>query len=58
MNYLAKMGYDPIYGARPLKRVIQLEVLNPLSKDMIAGKYKSGDSIKVDVKNEELVFTN
>lgn len=58
MNYLAKMGYDPIYGARPLKRVIQSEVLNPLSRDMIAGKYKSGDNIKVDVKNEELVFSS
>lgn len=56
MNYLAKIGYDPIYGARPLKRVIQSEVLNPLSKDMISGKYKSGDNIKVDLKNEELVF--
>ena len=57
MNHIAKVGYDPIYGARPLKRVIQTEVLNPLSKELIAGKYKAGDSIKVDFKGEELNFT-
>jgi ATP-dependent Clp protease ATP-binding subunit ClpB len=56
MNFIAKMGYDPIYGARPLKRVIQSEVLNPLSKEMIAGTYKSGDKIKVECKANKLVF--
>lgn len=58
MNFIAKMGYDPIYGARPLKRVIQSEVLNPLSKEMIAGTYKSGDKIKVECKGNKLVFSH
>ncbi|MCB0371189.1 MAG: type VI secretion system ATPase TssH, partial [Bdellovibrionales bacterium] len=57
MAHLAKIGYDPIYGARPLKRVIQTEVLNPLAKEMISGKYKSGDHVKVDYKKNNLVFT-
>ncbi len=45
---LGHQGYDPIYGARPLKRVIQSEVLNPLSRMIIAQDFKAGDSIKVD----------
>jgi ATP-dependent Clp protease ATP-binding subunit ClpB len=50
VSYIAELGYDPIYGARPLKRVIQTELLNPLAKAMISGQYKSGDSIRVDFK--------
>lgn len=57
VELLAKKGFDPIYGARPLKRVIQTDLLNPLAKDMIAGKFKSGDSVKVDAKGSEIVFT-
>ncbi len=53
---LATKGYDPIYGARPLKRVIQSELLNPLSKKMISGDFKSGDSVKVDVDKNEISF--
>ncbi|MBL7544364.1 MAG: ATP-dependent chaperone ClpB [Bdellovibrionaceae bacterium] len=45
---LGTQGYDPIYGARPLKRAIQTEVLNPLSKMLLAQDFKPGDSIKVD----------
>lgn len=45
---LGTQGYDPIYGARPLKRVVQTEVLNPLSKMLLAQDFKPGDSIKVD----------
>jgi len=45
--WIAKKGYDPIYGARPLKRVIQTELLNPLSKEIISGKIKSGSKVKV-----------
>jgi ATP-dependent Clp protease ATP-binding subunit ClpB len=47
IEFLAKRGFDPLYGARPLKRVIQTELLNPLSKDMIAGTFKSGDKVRV-----------
>lgn len=56
VQFLAKRGYDPIYGARPLKRVIQTELLNPLSKEIIAGKVKSGDFISVKSDGQRLVF--
>ncbi len=45
---LGEKGFDPQFGARPLKRVIQVEIMNPLSKEMIAGKIKAGSSLKVD----------
>ncbi|MBX3017468.1 MAG: ATP-dependent chaperone ClpB [Bdellovibrionaceae bacterium] len=45
---LAKKGYDPMYGARPLKRVIQQDLLNPLSKELISGTIKNGDKITID----------
>ena len=53
---LAAKGYDPIYGARPLKRVIQTDVLNPLSKKIIAQDFKPGDSIKVDFVEGAFIF--
>ncbi|MDX9730293.1 MAG: ATP-dependent chaperone ClpB [Bdellovibrionales bacterium] len=49
-RWLATKGYDPVFGARPLKRVIQSEVLNPLAKDLIAGKLKAGEKIDVVLK--------
>jgi ATP-dependent Clp protease ATP-binding subunit ClpB len=55
--YLAKKGYDPIYGARPLKRVIQNDLLNPLSRQMIAGDVKAGDQVVIDVKGTALSVT-
>jgi ATP-dependent Clp protease ATP-binding subunit ClpB len=56
IEFLAKKGYDPIYGARPLKRVIQTELLNPLSKEMISGRVKAGDSVKVSASDLHLTF--
>jgi len=56
LSFLAKKGFDPLYGARPLKRVIQTHLLNPLSTDMISGKIKSGDKVKVDASDLGLVF--
>ena len=54
---LAAKGYDPVYGARPLKRTIQQEIQNPLAMKILAGEYKEGDTAKVDVKeNDEFVF--
>lgn len=53
--WLAKKGYDPIFGARPLKRVLQTHLLNPLAKEMISGKVKSGDTVKINVKGDELI---
>ncbi|MFC1974208.1 ATP-dependent Clp protease ATP-binding subunit, partial [Chloroflexota bacterium] len=55
-SWLAKAGFDPTFGARPLKRTIQREVENPLSKKILLGELKEGDEVKVDVSNEGLVF--
>lgn len=56
MGYLAKAGFDPIYGARPLKRVIQNQIQNVLAKKLIANEIQSGDSIKVELENGRLSF--
>ena len=55
---LAEIGFDPHFGARPLKRVIQREVLNELSKMILAGKLNSSDHILVDAEGDKLVFRN
>ena len=56
--YLAEKGYNPEYGARPVKRVIQKEVLNLLSKEILAGKVTTGSIILLDEFNDKLVFRN
>ena len=56
MEWLAQSGYDPMYGARPLKRVIQREIENTLSLHMLEGRFQDGDRIKIDVVDDELVF--
>ncbi|SRX76111.1 ATP-dependent chaperone ClpB [Aequorivita antarctica] len=56
--YLAKKGYDPQYGARPVKRVIQREVLNELSKEILGGKITTDSIILLDSFNDALVFRN
>ncbi|WP_374000566.1 ATP-dependent chaperone ClpB [Bdellovibrio bacteriovorus] len=56
IDFLAKKGYDPVYGARPLKRVIQTELLNPLSKEIISGKVKAGDTVHVKANGNSLAF--
>lgn len=57
IDYLTKKGYDPSFGARPLKRVLQQEVLNRLSKEILAGKINDGDRITLDYFEESgLVF--
>ena len=53
---LAKEGYDPQFGARPLKRAVQERLLNPLSMKLLEGEFKPGDKIKVTAKDDELVF--
>jgi ATP-dependent Clp protease ATP-binding subunit ClpB len=56
---LAKIGYDPQFGARPLKRVFQSEILNALSKQILAGTVHKDSVIFVDVKDEtEFIFEN
>jgi len=56
---LAKEGYDPVFGARPLKRVIQRRLLDELSQQLLAGQFKEGDKIKVDLdkKSDTLTFS-
>jgi ATP-dependent Clp protease ATP-binding subunit ClpB len=53
---IAREGYDPVYGARPLKRTIQKEILDPLSIDILEGKVREGQIIHVDAKNGALEF--
>jgi ATP-dependent Clp protease ATP-binding subunit ClpB len=55
-TWLANKGYDPTYGARPLKRVIQKEVQDPLAGQILAGKIKDGQTVKVTVKGGALVI--
>ena len=56
--YLAKKGYDPQFGARPVKRVIQREVLNALSKEILAGKITVDSIVLIDSFDDKLVFRN
>jgi ATP-dependent Clp protease ATP-binding subunit ClpB len=53
---LAEAGWDPTYGARPLKRALQRMVENPLAMRLLEGDFSDGDSIRVDAQNGELVF--
>jgi ATP-dependent Clp protease ATP-binding subunit ClpB len=53
---IAKEGFDPAYGARPLKRVIQKRILDPLAQKMLSGEYREGDTVLVDAQNGEVVF--
>ncbi len=55
-EYLAEVGYDPDYGARPLKRAIQRELLDPLALKVLAGEFHEGDTIRVDRGPEGLTF--
>ena len=56
LDVLAQAGFDPIYGARPLKRAIQSEIENPLAKALLEGKYAAGSTIKVEAEGDTLVF--
>lgn len=58
ITYLAEKGYNPEYGARPVKRVIQKEVLNALSKEILSGKITTDSIILLDAFDDELVFRN
>ena len=54
--WLARTGYDPAYGARPLKRVIQRHIADPLALALLEGRYAEGDAVHVDVAGDELVL--
>ena len=53
---VAQHGYDPVYGARPLKRAIQQQIENPLAREILAGRYAAGDTIKVGATGGEITF--
>ena len=55
-DFLAERGYDPVFGARPLRRVIQRELETPLAQKILAGEVKEGDRVQVDVGPAGLVF--
>ena len=57
-RHLAKAGYDPQFGARPLKRTVQEQLLNPLATRLLDGEFKPGDNILINLANDELTFEN
>ncbi|MFC1897444.1 ATP-dependent Clp protease ATP-binding subunit [Chloroflexota bacterium] len=55
--WLVKTGYDPVYGARPLRRAIERYIENPLSTKILRGEFSQGDAIRIDIGDEGLTFT-
>ena len=58
IEYLSEKGYEPQFGARPIKRVIQKEILNALSRKLISGEIKNGENILIDSFENTIVFRN
>lgn len=58
ISYLAEIGFEPQFGARPIKRVIQKEILNTLSKEILSGKIVSESTISIDIEKDQLKFKN
>jgi len=56
LDLLGEAGFDPVYGARPLKRAIQQQIENPLAQKILAGNFSAGETIQVDVEDERFVF--
>ncbi|MEB3264499.1 MAG: AAA family ATPase, partial [Synechococcus sp.] len=56
LDWLAGVGYDPVYGARPLKRAIQRELETPIAKRILAGQFTAGHAVRVEVEHERLRF--
>ena len=56
-EFLAHLGYEPSFGARPLRRVLQRYISQPLANEILKGKFREGDKIKVDLKGEEIIFS-
>ncbi|MDI6801590.1 MAG: ATP-dependent chaperone ClpB [Thermodesulfovibrionales bacterium] len=57
MEYIANAGYDPVFGARPLKRAIQKEILNPLALKLLDGTFHEGDVVEADYRDNKIVFS-
>jgi len=58
MHLLGEAGFDPVYGARPLKRAIQQKIENPLASALLEGRFGPGDVIRGDVVDDQLVFSS
>ena len=56
-SWLAKVGFDPLYGARPLRRAVERYVENPLSTRVLRGEFNEGDKVVVDLVDDALTFT-
>ncbi len=57
LDMLAEAGFDPVYGARPLKRAIQQQIENPLAQKILSGAFSSGETVNIDVENGEFSFS-
>jgi ATP-dependent Clp protease ATP-binding subunit ClpC len=58
LDWIGEKGFDPVFGARPLRRVIQNEIEDRLSEALLEERFNEGDTVKVDVQNDEIVLTN
>jgi ATP-dependent Clp protease ATP-binding subunit ClpB len=56
-EYFADIGFDPVYGARPLKRSLQREILNPLAMKILDRTFNEGDMVEVDFEADKIVFS-
>ncbi|KKL80273.1 hypothetical protein LCGC14_2006440, partial [marine sediment metagenome] len=57
-DWIGEKGFDPIFGARPLRRVIQNEIEDRLSEALLEERFRAGDTVRVDIENDEIVVTN
>ena len=55
-KYLSEKGYDKSYGARPLQRLIQKEIKEPISEEILFGKLKNGGTVNINLKNKKIIF--
>jgi ATP-dependent Clp protease ATP-binding subunit ClpB len=56
LEEIARLGYDPVYGARPLKRVIQQQLQNELARELLAGKFPEGSGVRIDFVQDGFTF--
>jgi ATP-dependent Clp protease ATP-binding subunit ClpB len=56
IDEIARLGYDPVYGARPLKRVIQQQLQNELARELLAGKFSEGSTVRIDFVQDGFTF--
>ena len=56
LDEIARLGYDPVYGARPLKRVIQQQLQNELARELLAGKFPEGSAVRIDFIQDGFTF--